>query len=56
VFNLFIIDGFTHEEIAGMLQIKVSLSRKRLARARAWLQEKPKSLNAILGDYRFSIS
>jgi hypothetical protein len=39
-----------------MLQIKVSLSRKRLARARAWLQEKPKSLNAILGDYRFSIS
>ena len=56
VFNLFIIDGFTHEEIAGMLQIKVSLSRKRLARARTWLQEKPKSLNAILGDYRFSIS
>ncbi len=56
VFNLFIIDGFTHEEIAEMLQIKVSLSRKRLARARVWLQEKPKSLNAILGDYRFSIS
>jgi len=56
VFNLFIIDGFTHDEIAEMLQIKVSLSRKRLARARAWLQEKPKSLNALLGDYRFSIS
>jgi RNA polymerase sigma factor (sigma-70 family) len=56
VFNLFIIDGFTHEEIAEMLEIKISLSRKRLARARTWLQEKPKSLNAILGDYRFSIS
>lgn len=56
VFNLFIIDGFTHKEIAGILEIKVSLSRKRLARARTWLQEKPKSLNAILGDYRFSIS
>tara|TARA_B100000768_G_scaffold176863_1_gene190242 strand:+ start:1550 stop:2113 length:564 start_codon:yes stop_codon:yes gene_type:complete len=56
VFNLFIIDGFTHEEIAGILQIKIDLSRKRLFRARVWLQQKPKSLNAILGDYRFSIS
>lgn len=56
VFNLHTVDGFTHEEIAEMLSIKVSLSRKRLARARAWLQAKPKSLNTLLGDYRFSIS
>ncbi|MFK7755436.1 MAG: RNA polymerase sigma factor [Flavobacteriales bacterium] len=56
VFNLYTVDGFTHEEIAQILSIKVSLSRKRLARARAWLQAKPKSLNSLLGDYRFSIS
>ncbi len=37
VFNLFIIDGFSHEEIAEMLNIKSSLSRKRLGRARDWI-------------------
>ncbi len=56
VFILFVVDGYTHEEIAEILGIKVSLSRKRLARARAWLQSKPKSLNLLLGDYRYSIS
>lgn len=56
VFSLFIIDGFSHEEIGKALGIRTSLSRKRLARARTWLQAKPQSLNALLGDYRFSIS
>lgn len=55
VFVLFVIDDFSHEEISEILDIKINLSRKRLARARAWLQNKPKSLNALLGDYRYSI-
>lgn len=37
VFNLYIVDGFSHDEIAKMLEIKTSLSRKRLGRARDWI-------------------
>jgi RNA polymerase sigma-70 factor (ECF subfamily) len=37
VFNLYIVDGFSHDEIATMLEIKTSLSRKRLGRAREWI-------------------
>ena len=37
VFNLYIVDGFNHDEIAAMLDIKSSLSRKRLGRARDWI-------------------
>ena len=55
VFMLFVIDDFSHEEVAEMLGIKISLSRKRLSRARAWLQTKPKSLNSLLGDYVYRI-
>ena len=40
VFNLFVVDGFSHDEIAGMLNIKTSLSRKRLARAREWISRR----------------
>ncbi|MFT4778934.1 MAG: RNA polymerase sigma factor (sigma-70 family) [Flavobacteriales bacterium] len=36
VFILFVVDGYAHEEIAEILGIKVSLSRKRLVRARTW--------------------
>ncbi len=36
IFNLFIIDGFSHVEIAKTLGISPSLSRKRLSRAREW--------------------
>ena len=39
VFNLFIIDGYKHDEIAEMLKITEALSRKRLSRARAWLKK-----------------
>jgi len=40
VFSLFAIDGFTHQEIADLLQISVALSRQRLARARTWLKQR----------------
>ena len=40
VFNLFVVDGFSHDEIADLLGIKSSLSRKRLARAREWISSR----------------
>jgi RNA polymerase sigma factor (sigma-70 family) len=39
VFNLYAIDGYTHEEIAEMLGIAVGTSKSNLAKARANLRE-----------------
>lgn len=39
VFNLYAIDGFTHEEIAGQLGISEGTSKSNLARARMHLKE-----------------
>lgn len=40
VFNLYVNDGFTHKEIAKMLNISVGTSKSNLARARLKLKEK----------------
>ena len=42
VFNLYVIEGYTHKEIAEMLDITEVTSRTQLSRARAWLQNKIK--------------
>ena len=39
VFNLFIIEGFTHEEISGKLGISTGTSKSNLAKARRQLQK-----------------
>jgi RNA polymerase sigma factor (sigma-70 family) len=39
VFNLFVIDGYTHYEIADMLGISVGTSKSNLSRARQLLQK-----------------
>jgi len=39
VFNLFVIDGYTHHEIAEQLGISVGTSKSNLAKARAHLQK-----------------
>lgn len=39
VFNLFIVDGYTHQEIATLLDINESLSRQWLSRAKRWLKK-----------------
>jgi RNA polymerase sigma factor (sigma-70 family) len=39
VFSLFVIDGYSHEEIGGMLKISVGTSKSNLARARINLRE-----------------
>lgn len=45
VFNLYVIDGFTHEEIAGQLGISIGASKSNLARARENLRQLLKQLH-----------
>jgi RNA polymerase sigma-70 factor (ECF subfamily) len=40
VFNLYVLDGFSHKEISGMLRIAEGTSKSNLARARAILKQK----------------
>lgn len=47
VFNLFIIDGYDHQEIAEILSIEPALSRKRLSRARDWMRRNGPNYNSI---------
>lgn len=44
VFNLFVIEGFSHKEIAEMLNIEESTSRSQLVKARKMLQLKLKNI------------
>ncbi|MCQ2177314.1 MAG: sigma-70 family RNA polymerase sigma factor [Bacteroidales bacterium] len=44
VFNMFIIEGYSHKEIAASLGISEATSRSQLLRARALLQDKIKKL------------
>ncbi len=45
VFNLYVMDGFTHDEIAGQLGISVGASKSNLARARENLRLLLRHLN-----------
>lgn len=50
VFNLYIIEGYSHKEIAEMLSISENTSRSQLAKARKWMQnvlEKLKTSNNV---------
>lgn len=44
VFNLYVIDGYTHIEIAEMLHISMGTSKSSLSRARALLKDKIKKI------------
>ncbi|QNL52681.1 RNA polymerase sigma factor [Olivibacter sp. SDN3] len=46
VFNLYAIEGYSHEEIAGMLNISIGTSKSNLYKARAKLMEKLKAAEA----------
>ena len=39
VFNMYVIDGFTHQEISNRLQIAVGTSKSNLSKARVLLQK-----------------
>jgi len=47
VFNLYAIDGYSHDEISKMLNIPVGTSKSNLSRARAVLQKNIKKLEAV---------
>ncbi len=51
VFNLFVIDGYKHEEIAQILGISESLSRKRLSRAKEWFKKNINEKALIKPDF-----
>jgi RNA polymerase sigma factor (sigma-70 family) len=44
VFNLYVIDGYTHSEIAAMLNIPTGTSKSNLSRAREMLQQSIKKI------------
>lgn len=46
VFNLYVIDGYAHKEIAEMLTISIGTSKSNLARARMILRDKIETYNA----------
>lgn len=47
VFNLYVIEGYSHDEIAKMLKIEASTSRSQLVKARKMLQNKIAGLHKI---------
>lgn len=54
VFNLFVIDGYSHDEIASLLSIEAALSRQRLSRARSWLKKRLQDNGAINFNFSFN--
>ena len=49
IFNLYVIEGFSHDEIAGILKIKTATSRSQLSKARAILKDRINFLQKIPG-------
>ena len=52
VFNLFVIDGYSHQEISEMLEISVGTSKSNLARAKMTLKEKIASRTDKNSEYK----
>ena len=52
VFNMYVIEGYTHKEIAEALNISESASKSQLSRARVRLQEKIKKMEGGLNEIR----
>jgi len=47
VFNLYVIDGYSHAEIADLMNINIGTSKSHLSRARATLQKGIKKMEQI---------
>ena len=48
VFNLYVVEGYSHAEIASMLEIGESTSRSQLVKARKMLQSKINALQRVV--------
>src|SRR3954470_22652300 len=53
VFNLFAIDGYSHEEIADMLNINIGTSKSNLFKARQKLKQMILTSNSVAGEKRY---
>ena len=47
VFNMYVVEGYSHKEIGDMLGISETTSRTQLSRARTWLQNKIKEIENV---------
>lgn len=47
VFNMYVVEGYSHKEIGEMLGISETTSRTQLSRARTWLQNKIKEIEDV---------
>ncbi len=47
VFSLYVIDGYSHKEIAEMLEINIGTSKSNLARAKGILKQKIESISKV---------
>lgn len=56
VFNLYIIDGYSHQEISELLSINPTLSRKRLSRAKSWLKKTFANAPNLISKVNLSIA
>lgn len=54
VFNLHVIDGYSHDEIGKLLSIEAALSRQRLSRARAWVKKRLQGNGATNFNFSFN--
>ena len=54
VFNMFVIDDFSHDEIAKLLDIDTALSRQRLSRARGWLKKRVQTDDEFQFNFSFN--
>ena len=52
VFNLYVLDGYSHKEISEMLEITTGTTKSNLARARKILKDKSRKL---YGEFKFAI-
>ncbi|MEM8586077.1 MAG: sigma-70 region 4 domain-containing protein, partial [Bacteroidota bacterium] len=50
VFNLFVIDGYRHKEIAKKLQISIQTSKSQLSKAKAQLRKKIQAISEQKAD------
>lgn len=51
VFNLYAVEGYSHKEIADLLDITESTSKSQLSRARLALQKKIKIMNPVIYEH-----
>ena len=51
IFNLYVLEGYDHNEIAGMLEISATTSRSQLSKARKLLQTQVENLTKLPKRY-----